>query len=198
MTPDQRWVHWWYTAWRQAEEEWCPPALRFLDKSRLDALARSRHAALGRSFGITPCTPPRPKPAVQSMICGDPRVRSLTYALVDAICAPVSSRAILAQEQRQWCQSIAKSLRPGHWLGDGADSLVLLRAWLGDAAWERVRLQFPRSRILALEDHPLPLPQPPASRLDTLWQSAYWKAEQCLLKEAPMPSENIHARKTHA
>lgn len=185
MSAALEWVHWWSHAWREADSDWHPPTLRLLSAPQIDALARVHHAALARSFGITPCTPPQPSPAVQSLLCGAPRTLLLACELVANTCSPLTATDALCAQDRAWCERTAKALRPGHWLEQGQDPLALLRAWLGELTWERARLAFPRNRIIAIER--LPAPQPPASKLNTLWQSACWKAEQSLA--APTPDE---------
>ena len=187
MTTALTWVRWWSQGWREAERDWYSPALGRLSPAHLDALARGQHAALGRSFGITPCTPPPPSPALQSLFCGLPGTLPLACELVANTCAPLTAADALSSQDRAWCERTAKALRPGHWLEPGQDSLVLLRAWLGERSWERARLRFPRNRIIALES--LPAPQPPVAKLDTLWQSACWKAEQSLASPTPIQTE---------
>ena len=172
------WVRWWSLAWREADRDWYPPALRLLTAPQLDALARAHHAALARRFGITPCTPPPPDPSVLSLCCGTPRTLHLACQLVANTCSPLTVSDELSPQDQAWCERTAKALRPGHWLEQGQDSLALLRAWLEERTWERVRLAFPHSRIVALESQPTP--RPPVAKLNTLWQSACWKAEQSL------------------
>jgi hypothetical protein len=188
MNAALEWARWWSLAWREADRDWYPPALGLLTGPQIDALARGHHAALARSFGMTPCTPPQPDPAVLSLCCGTPRTLALACQLVANTCSPLTTMDMLSPQDRAWCERTAKALRPGHWLEPGHDPLALLRAWLGQRTWERTRLAFPRSRIIALETQPTP--RPPAAKLNTLWQSACWKAEQSL---APAPTQTeIH------
>ncbi|MBI6617215.1 hypothetical protein YA0783_02785 [Pseudomonas corrugata] len=185
------WVRWWSHAWRDADPDWYPPALRLLTAAQMDALARGHHAALARSFGITPCMPPQPSPSVLSLCCGTPRTVHLACQLVANTCSPSTASDELCPQDRAWCERTAKALRPGHWLEQGQDSLALLRAWLGERTWERARLAFPRSRIIALQSQPSP--QAPGAKLNTLWQSACWKAEQSLAPSTT-PTETHDAR----
>jgi hypothetical protein len=41
------WVRWWSHAWREADPDWYPPALRLLTAAQMDAL----HAAAAQPFG---------------------------------------------------------------------------------------------------------------------------------------------------
>ncbi|WP_434560204.1 hypothetical protein J3P95_01715 [Pseudomonas sp. Z5-35] len=196
MTVALDWVRWWSHAWREADRDWYPPALGLLTAQHIDALARGQHAALARGFGITPCTAPQPRSAVQSLLCGTPRPLALACQLVANTCSPVTATGALSAQDRAWCERTAKALRPGHWLEQGQDPLALLRAWLDERTWERARLVFPRERILALES--LPAPQPPAAKLDTLWQSACWKAEQSLAAPLTTQTETHDVRSAFA
>ncbi|MHA6494952.1 hypothetical protein ACX0MV_17145 [Pseudomonas borbori] len=187
MNQERSWVYWWTTAWRQAHPDWTPTALAGVELSRLDALARSHHMELCRAFGILPCTPPPPHVALLEFISSNLARRELTLALVAATCDPQEDNQLSA-EQRSWCLSVAKALRPRHWLSEAPDSLNLLRAWVGMAAWQRLRLSFPRPRIDALERH-----EPvcaPAGKLDALWQAALWRS-------AKTPA-NGHPEQEHA
>lgn len=186
MSAALEWVHWWHHAWRQAGPEWQPPGLERLTAPHLDALARGHHAALARRFGMTPCTPPRPNPAVQALLCA-PAALALACELVAATCSPLTAAPTLSAQDRAWCERTAKALRPGHWLEPEQDPLALLRAWLGEPTWQRARLAFPRTRVLAVERSAKS--QPPAARLDTLWQSACWKAGQTLAMPAPTAND---------
>ncbi len=196
MTAEVEWVRWWSHAWREADRAWYSSALCRLTAPQIDALARGHHAALARTFGMTPCTPPQPSPTLQALFCGTPRTLPLACELVASTCAPLTATHALSAQDRAWCERTAKALRPGHWLEQGQDPLALLRAWLGERAWERARLAFPRDRISALES--VPAPQPPAAKLNTLWQSACWKAEQSLAAPAPIQTERHDARSAFA
>lgn len=196
MSVALEWARWWNHAWREADRDWYPPMLRLLTERQIDALARGHHAALARSFGMTPCTAPKPTPSVQSLCCGTPRTLSLACQLVANTCSPSTTTGTLSAQDRAWCERTAKALRPGHWLELDQDPLVLLRAWLDVRTWERARLAFPRSRIDAIES--LPAPQPPAAKLNMLWQSASWKAEQSLAAPAPTRMEMHDVRSAFA
>jgi len=192
MSAALEWVHWWHHAWRQATPEWQPLDLARLSASRLDALARGHHATLARRFGMTPCTPPRPSPAQQALLC-TPAALALACELVATTCSPLTATPALSAQDRAWCERTAKALRPGHWLEPDQDPLALLRAWLDEPTWQRARLAFPSARIMAIECSTAPQPQPPAARLDTLWQSACWKAGQSLASPVPTPHDTeIH------
>ncbi|EJK99150.1 MULTISPECIES: hypothetical protein [Pseudomonas] len=196
MSTALEWARWWSQAWREADSDWYPPTLCLLSAAHLDALARGHHGAIARSFGITPCLPPQPNPAVQSLLCGTPQALPLACELVATTCSPLTATDALSPQDRAWCERTAKALRPGHWLEQGQDPLALLRAWLGERTWERARLAFPRARIIALQS--LPAPQPPASKLNTLWLSACWKAEQSLAIRAPVETETHDVRSAFA
>ncbi|MBT2340237.1 MULTISPECIES: type III secretion protein [Pseudomonas] len=136
--------------------------------------------------------PPRPSPTLQALFCGTPPALTLACELVATTCSPLTAAPALSAQDRAWCERTAKALRPGHWLEPGQDPLALLRAWLDEPTWQRARLAFPRDRIIAVEGGTLP--EPPAAKLDTLWQSAGWKAGQSLLPPAADHMETHNAR----
>lgn len=186
------WVRWWCQAWREADRGWYPTVPGLPNAPHFDTLARGQHAALARLFGITPCTPPQPSPTLLSLFCGTPRTLHLACQLVADTCSPTTATDARSAPDRDWCERTAKALRPGHWLERGEDPLALLRAWLDERTWERARLVFPPARIVALESQPAP--RAPAAKLDTLWQSACWKAGQRLAAPLTTQTETHDAR----
>lgn len=177
MNGEFAWLHWWACAWLQAAPDWTPAPLAGIGRQRLAGLARSQHVALSRAYGIQPCAAPKPRLALLELIRADAQRRELTFTLVAALCAPQADFALTA-EQRVWCRSIAKALRPGQWLVGGQDPLALLRTWAGPAAWQRLRLSLPRTRVISLEQNPAP--RAPATKLDALWGGALWRSAQCI------------------
>lgn len=188
MTDDLLWVHWWHCgSWQHAHCDWRPAALAHVAPHTLEDLARSRHRSLACLHGIAPFYPTVPDATRLALLGGSPTLLTLALKLVAQLCRPLTDQG-LPEDVGQWCHRIAKALRPGQWLTDGEDSLILLRAWLTPATWERARLRFARARIEAVEA--LPLPSITARRLDTLWQTAAWKALELL---ATPPQEVVDA-----
>lgn len=159
------WVHWWAFAWRDA----CPGWHGADDVA--PALARNRHAQVGKLFAIAPCLPCAPSTSLLYLARAKPWQYDSMLQLIDSICRP-SLPTQLEPTQRLWAQRLARALRPQGWLEQSADALQLLRAWVEPPVWQRLRLRFAPARVIALEQEPVLAI--PASRLEVLWRAVVW------------------------
>ncbi len=178
MSKDLRWVHWWVCPWKNAHPDWCAPP-GFVD---IAALSHSQHHQVSHLFGITPELPPRPSAPVLQLVLSRVQQRDLVLMLVNEVCNPTSDSR-LSEDQRLWCQRLAKALAPEATPLEFEDPLHCLRAWVSPATWQRLRLSFARPRVLELEKFPRLVGT--NGRLDTLWQAALWRATSTLFNETP-------------
>lgn len=178
-----RWVQWWAEAERHADFSWriTEKALATtpLPASLLAFLEQAPQPLnlFASSLGYPPQFDARMWPLT---LMGGCQLQQF-LALATTICVGPASHA---KEQLPaldliWCQRVSKALRPELWLPSSwqieesqAHTLGLLRAWVGEAIWKRLRLQFPRPCILQAEL--IVYEGLPASRLSTLWQALGW------------------------
>lgn len=162
------WVQWWATPWLYSSEDW-----RTVDEhAALSMLYHSRHLRVGKIYGVAPCLPPTPQPTLLQLALASPDQLDLVLALIDSTCRPTYASA-LNENLQQWCNRLSKALPPDMLLPDDAP-LQLLRTWVNPATWQRIRLRFPRRRVLDLEKKSLALGDS-YSRLDTLWHAVVWR-----------------------
>jgi len=173
MNQAHAWSQWWAFAWHHAHPDWRCTALSTLLPEHDQALARSQHVAASKHFRISPCLPSYPTAALLHWVLTQPEQHDLTLALVDHICRPQLPTS-LDPVHNLWCLRLAKALRPSNWLDETDDVLQLLRAWVGPAVWQRLRLRYPQGRVIALEKKPVLTLSP--VKLETLWHAALWQA----------------------
>ncbi|MFJ4192632.1 hypothetical protein [Pseudomonas sp. NPDC089534] len=168
VTPPQAlaWVRWWVVAGPK-------------NPSASARLAQVPEAWLERCAGMDATLPAPPNPGLLPLLALDAAQWSRVLALAAAVCA--GSQAApqgLDEAGRLWCRRLGRALQPGHWLparwrdGDSrTQGLRLLRAWVGEPVWQRLRLEFAGTPI---ED--APLEGLPHARLASLWQAVGWYA----------------------
>lgn len=162
------WVQWWATPWLYSREDWSTVDAH----ATLNRLYRSRHLWLGKVYGVAPCLPPTPQPTLLQLALASSDQLDLVLALINSTCRPTDA-SVLNENLHQWCNRLSKALPPDMLLPDD-DPLQLLRTWVSPASWQRIRLRFPRQRVLDLESAPLSLGDS-YSRLDTLWHAVVWR-----------------------
>ncbi len=138
----------------------------------MNVLYRSRHLWVGRIYGVAPCLPPTPQPTLLQLALASPDQLDLVLELIDSTCRPTQTSA-LNENLHQWCNRLSKAL-PADMLLPDDDPLQLLRTWVCPATWQRIRLRFPRPRVLDLERKALALGDS-YNRLDTLWHAVVWR-----------------------
>lgn len=176
------WAHWWAFAWHHTHPDWDYTSISTLLPEHSQALARSQHVAASKRFCISPCLPSYPTTALLRLVFTQPAQHDLTLALVNNICRPMLPTS-LEPEQNLWCLRLAKALRSSNWLDDTDDVLQLLRAWVEPAVWQRLRLRYPRDRVVTLEEKSVLALSP--VKLETLWHAALWQARE--QNSAPPP-----------
>ncbi|MFJ3485267.1 type III secretion protein [Pseudomonas sp. NPDC090202] len=175
----QRWIQWWCAPWQWAHPDWLA---RFAAASDLSpdlcaGLLCSRHGAFLHSVGIQPAQPPEPVAALLQWLALSAAQQQQALALAGRICLAPLNPAMTddhGAEHEAWCRSVAKALRPGVWLVPGLnDPRLLLAAWVGEACWSRLRLAWSPEVLADWPDEALP--ELPAHKLHTLWQSVLWR-----------------------
>lgn len=162
------WVRWWSAPWVFSHDDW-----RAVDKHfELRARVRGHHVWAGNSYGVIPSLPPKPQPSLLKLALASPYQLELALALIDSTCRQTHMN-VLDDSQNQWCSRLAKALPPDMLRHDD-DPLQLLRIWVCSETWQRIRLRFPRQRILDVENKIFSLDDS-FSRLDTLWQAVVWR-----------------------
>ncbi|WP_285427857.1 type III secretion protein [Pseudomonas sp. lyk4-R2A-8] len=168
MNSNLAWAQWWSAPWLQAHEDW-----RELDNYPAHlALHRTRQVVVGTYYGVAPCLPPPPDPVLLQLAIASAAQLELALALIGSVCRPACAQA-LDEELYQWCNRLSKALALDMAQPD-VDPLQLLRAWVPADTWQRIRLRFPRQRVLDLEAEILSRGDS-QSRLDTLWHAVVWR-----------------------
>lgn len=183
MNEHLAWVQWWAYAWMSRRTDWLPVNPGKTSQQSIESISRSHHLLLSKQFGVEPCSPPQPQPTLLRLVLASPQQQALILALIETVCHPVIDHK-LNDEQHIWCQRLAKAMHPEQWLENDQDPLKLLQAWVAPAIWQRLRLRFPRQRILAIEqtrDQSMP-----RIKLDALWQAVIWRANH-----APGPQGSV-------
>lgn len=162
------WAQWWAAPWLYAHEDWKSTN----NYAALVELHRSGQVVTATHYGVTPCLPSMPDPALLQLATASADQLDLGLALIDGICRPAYATP-LEEHHHLWCNRLSKALSLDIVQPDN-DPLQLLRAWIPPATWQRIRLRFPRRRVLDLEEKPLTL-NGSQSRLDTLWHAVVWR-----------------------
>ncbi|MGN7738566.1 hypothetical protein ACTJKT_01015 [Pseudomonas sp. 22526] len=127
---------------------------------------------------MTSAWPPPPNTNLLSLLAMDEACWSRGLILAVAVCAGSPPLALPGLDPADliWCRRLGKSLQPGFWLPDQwhegspfTRGLRLLRAWVGDSVWQRLRLHFARDAIEEAER--VTFEGLPAPRLAALWQA---------------------------
>ncbi|MFP1891544.1 serine kinase [Lonsdalea quercina] len=176
-----RWVRWWaYGCILEADGSWRVDAGLAGGRTAMESLAPHQHACLRARWSLPESLPESPSEALWALIALTPDQRVWALELIASVCrAPEHP---LPPAPSQWCRRLAKALRPGLWLPENlsftarrqSDALCLLRHCLSAAAWPRVRLLFPRSWSVGVEE--TPAAALPESRVNALCDAAIWKA----------------------
>jgi hypothetical protein len=163
------WVRWWTAPWAFCHNDW-----KIVDKY-FELRERHRNypiVGVGNLYGITPCLPVKPQPTLLKLALASTDQLELALALIDSTCRR-TLMSILDESQNQWASRLSKVLPPDMLRHDD-DPLQLLRIWVSSETWQRIRLRFPRQRVLDLEKKTFSLGDS-FNRLDTLWQAVVWR-----------------------
>lgn len=180
-----RWLRWWaIDCWLTAQHQWREAEFYRLGDQQLILLARTHHRLFCERLQLSPLIAPV-DPVLLQLLLLPAAQRELALRLEAEVCWRGSTQATLLPEQQRWCRRIAQAMRPGLWLPvtlgiptpcADVNGLWLLRQRSGAQCWPRVRLAFPKDRVLIVEQLPMMADFP--QRLLPLWQAAVWYAAQ--------------------
>lgn len=180
MNEHLAWAQWWALPWQAAHPDWLLADLVDIPSS----LWRSHHAQANLVLGIEPCLPLAPSDTELRLALASSTQLDLMLALLENTCRPLFDGG-LSEEQHLWCMRLSKALHQDALLAAAEDPLHLLQVWVRPVIWQRLRLRFPRQRVLGLETRPTPADDA-HNRLDTLWQAVIWRVTTPQ-GEAPSP-----------
>ncbi|WP_226499274.1 hypothetical protein [Pseudomonas sp. MWU16-30322] len=184
VSPEQAlaWVRWWVQGARQAEADWALGEQNVA--THCLAFLRSHSGPwLDAHLGMSAEWPATPNPVLLPLLSLDREQWRRVLNLVATVCAGSQTPQPpgLSQPELIWCRRLGKALQPGNWLpptalADTAEirGLRLLRAWVGESVWSRLRLTFARSRVVDAER--VSFASLPGQRLTSLWQAVSWYA----------------------
>ncbi|MFJ4143895.1 hypothetical protein [Pseudomonas sp. NPDC089734] len=172
------WVCWWTQGWRQAHDSWRLPDSTGISESTLNLLGQVDDALVDRCLGMTSTLPPAPDALLLPLLELSQEQWALALELCVSICA--GSRRprpdTLNESAWLWCRRLGRALQPGSWLPVDWDArqprvagLSLLKAWVGDRLWQRLRVKFARDAVDQAEN--LSCDDIPQARLCALWQA---------------------------
>jgi len=104
------------------------------------------------------------------------------YACWQLVSALLGNRTVrLTVDDREWCERIARGLRPQIFLPAGLDYsdrsvwFYLIQSAISPAVWERLRLRFPSDEIEEAESLHVSNPVIHLNRLRALLDAAFWR-----------------------
>ncbi|MCZ3385198.1 hypothetical protein O3S68_23285 [Kosakonia sp. SOY2] len=187
-----RWIHWWRDGWRhKRHHSWpLPEELHLIHAVIAHAEAHQRHW-IDSLFGVKPAAIPEPTEAVINVIELLQHQRVLLFEALFCVCVdhPQSVYRVMSSGALQWCRRLAMGLKPGLWtppLSPDPDitGIILLRSWVGEPVWSRMRFSLPKEKVEEVERQPV-IPVT-AHKLSMLWMAVIaWIQREC-------PRENGH------
>ncbi|WLG88023.1 hypothetical protein [Pseudomonas cucumis] len=173
------WLRWWAYGWSHAHPSWCLQARIGLDAELWTTVGQIRYSWLSHKLDVMALPAQKPRPALWRLLQLAPEGRQRALDLAVAICGGGESGPTLDDAGHTWCRRMAKALQPGYWMPEGwrhyppeVAGLLLLKAWVAEPCWEKLRLGFPRTAVEAVER--ITLPAMPLSRLDAMWEAVSW------------------------
>lgn len=176
------WVRWWVEGARNADPDWRLGAASASPEWRA-WLHRHPGAWLDQHLNMTSTPAPPPNVTLLPLLSLDATQWPRVLSLVVTVCAgnEPPDDALLEPADLIWCRRLGRALQPGRWLPpQWSDSprdlqgLRLLRAWVGETVWQRLRLHFARPAVENAEQ--VLFDALPAARLSALWQAVAWYA----------------------
>jgi hypothetical protein len=173
------WLRWWAYGWSHAHPSWHLQARIGLDPELAATVGKIRYSWLSHRLDVIALPAQKPRPALLRLLQLAPESRQRALDLAVAICSGGASGPDLDETGHTWCRRMAKALQPGYWIPEGwrqyppeEAGLLLLKAWVAEPTWRKLRLGFPRPAIEAVER--ITLPAMPSPRLDAVWEAVSW------------------------
>lgn len=170
-----RWIHWWRNGWRhKRHHSWpLPEELHIIHAVIAHAEAHQRYW-MDSLFGVQPTTIPEPTEALVNVIELLQQQRFLLFEVLFCVCVdhPQSVYRYMSSGAQQWCRRLAMGLKPGLWTPPLSSDpeitgIVLLRGWVGEPVWSRMRFSLPKEKVEEVERQPAV--NITAHKLTTLW-----------------------------
>ncbi|WPC73473.1 hypothetical protein [Vibrio porteresiae] len=173
------WSEFWYRPWQHLNESW----LKILPIESLELVGTVAPRFLRVWLELDDCAMPKRDEQTLRWLKLSLDRQNLVALLLVEIVRKGASHGQLAAPDEEWCRHLAKALRPGLWLNEAilnTDPEVLLclviRQFVAQELWQRLRVTLPHRAVQTAEllaNEPLP-----RNRINQLWQSVLWRAEQ--------------------
>lgn len=165
---EQAWQIWWVRPWLDLGAGWLPAPLSELSLDALHCWAEMHPLVLGRALQVSVENAPIVAPWLRQLMLATPSVRREAFERMRGIYC-VRARDQMDYKAREWCERVARGVRPAPLSTPISGEVLLCRA-VGPWLWSRVRLSFAR------EDACFEL-QAAADKLPLLWAAALWQAQ---------------------
>ena len=173
------WSEFWYRPWQHLRESW----LEILPIKSLELVETVAPRFLRVWLEVDDCVMAKPDELTLRWMRLSPACQNLAALLLAEIVRKGASDGQLTTPDEEWCRHLAKALRPGLWLSEAilnTDPEVLLclviLQFVEQELWQRLRVTLPYRAVQTAEllaNEPLP-----RNRINQLWQSVLWRAEQ--------------------
>ncbi|WP_260954409.1 hypothetical protein [Pseudomonas citri] len=177
--PLLNWLRWWAHGWSDAHPSWELAARCGVDAGLFETCGKLRYSWLSHRLEVRALPAQKPHPALLRLLLLEPQGRQRALELAVVICGGSEPLSTLDDACHTWCRRMAKALQPGNWIPEGwrqypceEAGLLLLKAWVGQPCWEKLRLGFARGAVEAVER--ITMPAMPSSRLDAMWEAVSW------------------------
>lgn len=173
------WSEFWYRPWQQLNDSW----LEILPIESLELVGTVAPRFLRAWLEIDNSAMAKPDELTLRWMRLSPASQNLAALLLAEIVRKGASYSQLSTHDEEWCRHLAKALRPGHWLSEAILSSepeallgLVVHQFVDQELWQRLRVTLPYRVVKAVDllaNEPLP-----RNRINQLWQSVLWRAEQ--------------------
>ncbi|WP_433646878.1 hypothetical protein [Kosakonia pseudosacchari] len=172
-----RWIHWWRDGWRhKRHHSWPLPEELHLIHAVITYAETHQRLWIDNLFGVKPTAIPEPTEAFINVIELLQHQRVLLFEALFCVCVagPSSVYHFLSPDAQQWCRRLAMGLKPGLWMPPLSSDpeitgIILLRGWVGEPVWSRMRFSLPKENVEVVE-HQADITLAP-QKLSALWMA---------------------------